>query len=256
MKYAFSLIELSIVLVILGLLAGGILAGQSLIRAAELRSYASDIRRYNSSYITFRDKYMAIPGDMRNATSFWGVLAGTGSDSTCQDTAATGSATCNGSGDGIIDTSAVMYDERFRFFQHLANAGLIEGSYTGKTTGASGSFTLSVTSNVPQLKGNLTVTPVAIAATPGAVGSFSFSTMPIGNYLELRDSSGSCCMMRPDEAWAMDSKLDDGLPAYGAVAGPQSSWTASPNCTSSDTPSTATYAIATNSKICRLNIRL
>lgn len=67
----FSLVELSIVLVILGLLTGGILAGQSLIRASELRSVSTELQRYSSAIYSFRDQYMALPGDMLNATSFW-----------------------------------------------------------------------------------------------------------------------------------------------------------------------------------------
>ena len=72
-RSGFSLVELSIVLVILGLLTGGILAGQSLIRAAELRSVATESQRYMAALNSFRDKYFALPGDMANATAFWGA---------------------------------------------------------------------------------------------------------------------------------------------------------------------------------------
>ena len=68
----FSLVELSIVLVILGLLTGGILAGQNLIRASELRSVSTQINQLNTAFMTFRDTYFALPGDMRNAQDFWG----------------------------------------------------------------------------------------------------------------------------------------------------------------------------------------
>ncbi|PZP83692.1 MAG: type II secretion system protein, partial [Azospirillum brasilense] len=57
--HGFSLVELSIVLVILGLLTGGILGGQSLIRAAELRTISTDANRYITAAQTFRDKYFA-----------------------------------------------------------------------------------------------------------------------------------------------------------------------------------------------------
>ena len=66
----FSLVELSIVLVILGLLIGGILTGQSLIRAAELRSVTTQYQGYVTAVNTFRDKYFALPGDMPNAIDF------------------------------------------------------------------------------------------------------------------------------------------------------------------------------------------
>jgi prepilin-type N-terminal cleavage/methylation domain-containing protein len=68
----FTLVELSIVLVILGLLAGGVLAGQGLIRAAELRSITTDQQRFLIAIRAFRDQYRSLPGDMPNATLVWG----------------------------------------------------------------------------------------------------------------------------------------------------------------------------------------
>ena len=68
----FSLLELSIVLVILGLLAGGVLSGKSLIRAAELRTIGTERDRFRTAMYAFRDKYFMLPGDISNATSFWG----------------------------------------------------------------------------------------------------------------------------------------------------------------------------------------
>lgn len=68
----FSLVELSIVLVILGLLVGGILGGQSLIHAAELRAIPTETEKYQTALNTFRMKYFALAGDFDKATSFWG----------------------------------------------------------------------------------------------------------------------------------------------------------------------------------------
>ena len=81
MRAAFSLVELSIVLVILGLLTGGILTGQNLIRAAELRSVVTEFQTYQTAVMTFRDKYFALPGDMTNATDFWGEMTNCGAAS-------------------------------------------------------------------------------------------------------------------------------------------------------------------------------
>ncbi len=158
MKEGFSLVELSIVLVILGLLTGGILAGQSLIRAAEIRSISTDFDRYNAAFYTFRDKYFAIPGDMRNATKFWGAQTGVTTDgvvTACVNltTAATSVATCNGDGDGLIHTvdSGTTYHERHRSWQHLANAGLIEGTYSG-IAGTSAAAHVVIGENAPRSK--------------------------------------------------------------------------------------------------------
>lgn len=71
-RSGFSLVELSIVLVILGLLTGGVLGGRALIRAAELRAITQEKEAFVTAVNTFRAKYNALPGDMRNATQFWG----------------------------------------------------------------------------------------------------------------------------------------------------------------------------------------
>ena len=68
--YAFSLVELSIVLVILGLLVGTVLTGKSLIRASELRSVVSQFQAFHAAHNAFKDKYFSIAGDMNNATQF------------------------------------------------------------------------------------------------------------------------------------------------------------------------------------------
>lgn len=106
MRHGFSLVELSIVLVILGLLTGGILAGQSLIRAAELRSVASEHQRYVTATKSFQDKYFSVPGDMKNATSFWGAAdGGDGLGTDCFNVKSTTATTCNGNGDTILQAS-------------------------------------------------------------------------------------------------------------------------------------------------------
>ena len=63
-KYGFTLIELSVVLVIIGLIVGGILIGQDLIRSAEVRAQITQIEKYNQAVNTFKGKYGGIPGDL------------------------------------------------------------------------------------------------------------------------------------------------------------------------------------------------
>jgi prepilin-type N-terminal cleavage/methylation domain-containing protein len=65
----FTLIEMSIVLVIVGLLVGGVLVGQDLIRAAYIRAQITQIEKFNTAVNTFYGKYQALPGDMNASTA-------------------------------------------------------------------------------------------------------------------------------------------------------------------------------------------
>ncbi len=247
---AFSLVELSIVLVILGLLVGGILAGQSLIRAAEIRSVSTDLARFATATYTFRDKYFALPGDMTNATSFWNELNPTAS--TCRTTPSTGTATCNGDGNRLIESwRAPASMENFRFWQHLANAGLLEGTYTGVTgpDHASEDATLSV--NVPASR----VGTAGYAINPlGSIASSAHYFLGnYGNTIQFGKDATSMYgpVIKPEEAWNIDTKMDDGSPAMGRVRGWQMGSTIVPGCTTAN-DTTALYALSSTGQLCSL----
>lgn len=216
-RQGFSLVELSIVLVILGLLVGGVLTGQSLIRAAELRSITTDFEKYQTAIKTFRDKYLATPGDMTNATSFWGTMTNCG----VAGPSGTGTQTCNGDGDGSIGAAAAASQtgEVYLFWQHLANAGLIEGTYTGIAGSAAVTHHV-LGQNAPKAKlgnaGWYTQFPGA-----AATGSTQAYFLNYGNYLEIGASTNSAQpigrILTPEEAWNIDTKMDDGKPGKGAV---------------------------------------
>ena len=200
---AFTLVELSIVLVILGLLVGGVLTGQSLIRAAELRAVTREEMNYATAAQTFRDKYFAIPGDMPNATSFWG------------------SSTVNGNGDGVISaSSAGASAEIFQFWNQLALAGLIEGSYTG-ITGSGGPYHTIIGTNVP--KSHMSNGGWFAYTQSGSyyAGDGNLYAADYGSYLEFGanypNSNPNNPLLKPEEAWNIDTKIDDGKPGTGKV---------------------------------------
>lgn len=253
MRLGFSLVELSIVLVILGLLTGGILAGQSLIRGAELRSISSDLSRYQSAIHTFRDKYSALPGDMNNATAFWGAQHATAA--TCRTTASTSALTCNGDGNGQISTmdSGVTHSEFFRSWQHLANAGLIEGSYSG-VGGAGGVTDSDIGINVPAGRISRTGFSLSHIGVQSAAPDWYD-----GNYPNMLNFGGepttwqtSMPAISPDEAWGLDTKLDDGKPAYGSVVAFKSTSARTPNCTTTAVISTAEYNLTNSARLCSI----
>lgn len=220
MRQGFSLVELSIVLVILGLLTGGILAGQSLIRAAELRAVGTEYNRYASAVNSFRDKYFGLPGDLANATAFWGATHA--NPATCIVTVGSGTQTCNGDGSGKINATgsgATHYSENFTFWQHLGYAGLIEGSYTGRI-GPAGlldatrdNSPVSKLSNAFWFPFNWDTTNTG---TSGFDGTYRDNMLQFGG-LATGGSSPATPLLKGEELWNIDMKLDDGKPAYGKV---------------------------------------
>jgi prepilin-type N-terminal cleavage/methylation domain-containing protein len=108
----FTLIELAIVLVIIGLLLGGVLKGQELINSAKVKNMANDFRNIQVYVYSYQDKFRALPGDDKAAVQHV-------------------TATNNGNGNGVIEgawnaTGATV--ESLNFWQHIRLAGLATGS--------------------------------------------------------------------------------------------------------------------------------
>jgi prepilin-type N-terminal cleavage/methylation domain-containing protein len=106
----FTLVELAIVMVIIGLLIGAVLKGQAMIEDARMKRVMNDINGISAAYFTYLDRYGSIPGDDANASGRWpGVVA-------------------DGNGDGIIDgTEATPDGESLEVWQALRSAGLLSG---------------------------------------------------------------------------------------------------------------------------------
>lgn len=254
---AFSLVELSIVLVILGLLTGGILSGQALIRAAELRSIPAEYQRYITAAHSFRDRYMGWPGDLPNAIRFWGAADnGDGIGSDCFNAVSTDMKTCNGNGDGSIAELTSYAFEPYRFWQHMANAGLIEGSYTGAPDGifsAGPPWARQATPGINIPAGRLSNSGWYIyryqanGLNPWNVSSGWKHTMLFGK--EEASDILEVPILKPEEAWSIDTKLDDGNPGTGKVA----SIPGFPNCADTvDTAqaTTARYLLTSSTVAC------
>lgn len=261
----FSLVELSIVLVILGLLTGGILAGQSLIRASEIRGMTADMSRHHASIMTFRNKYNGLPGDIPNATSFWGTDADGCPSHTSWQTGKT--ATCNGDGSGTYNAKP----EYFRAWQQLAAAGLIEGSFSGVTgptnSGTCTSIDMIPGVNVPSLRlarGGAAVNysgPLAPGATIYMFASEYGNTLTYGATINGCNPVGG--LLVPDEAWNVDTKLDDGKPGLGrlltrvscAVDGCSPGCNTATTSAGATTASTAEYALGGTTRACSFYYR-
>ena len=209
----FSLVELSIVLVILGLLTGGILGGQNLMHAAELRTISKEMQEYQTMINTFRDKYFALPGDMNNATDFWGEAA---ASCTFVPGTATGTQTCDGTGDGAVWDGGNAH-ETFLFWHHLHLSGLLGANMNGQAADGN-DYQPGI--NIPRAK------------FTNASWSFAdYGTMSAdarlfdGNYGHTLFFAAAhagpdwpdWAVITPEDAWNIDMKMDDGMPALGKV---------------------------------------
>jgi prepilin-type N-terminal cleavage/methylation domain-containing protein len=115
-QQGFTLIELAIVLVIIGLLLGGVLKGQELINSAKVKNMVSDLKNVQVFIYGYQDKYKALPGDDGNAATH--LTGGT--------VASTNGTTNNGVIEGQWDSTTVT-DESALFWQHVRLAGLAPG---------------------------------------------------------------------------------------------------------------------------------
>lgn len=117
-QLGFTLVEIAIVLVIIGLLLGGVLKGQELINSAKVKNFASDLRNISTFVYAYQDKYRATPGDDVNPLGHVGATA---------VPATTGGVIGNGRIEGAWN-SATATDETFLVWQHVRLAGLATGT--------------------------------------------------------------------------------------------------------------------------------
>ena len=115
----FTLVEIAIVLVIIGLLLGGVLKGQELINSAKVKNFASDIRNISTFIYAYQDRFRALPGDDPRADTNHNPAGGLG------PVASRGNARINGNWN-----SSTIADETVLFWQHVRLAGLATGTPT------------------------------------------------------------------------------------------------------------------------------
>lgn len=237
-------------LVILGLITGGIVAGQSLIRAAELRAVATEYQRYNAAIHAFRDKYLGLPGDLRDATRFWNRQKSTSDCATFSSATVVSTGVCDGDGDGSVKSTSGSPDtadtarETLQAWRHLAVAGLLDGRWSGQTNGSG----YIDTSNAPTSRLNGALWSFRSAGDlTGTVTGTSVTAFALNyrNALEMWGMSGP--VMTPQEAWGIDTKFDDGMPAKGNLIGRP--WS---NCTTAAarTDLDAAYNLITTTQVC------
>jgi prepilin-type N-terminal cleavage/methylation domain-containing protein len=225
-RAGFTLMELSVVLTIIGLLTGGIMLGQSLITSSRLQTAMTDADNYITAVANFKNAYQALPGDMASATSLWGT------DSNGCPSGGGASGTCNGDGNGQIGDSGYE-SESFRMWQHLNSAGMFGQRLSG-VAASSGVYSSTTGTNVPSSSitggGFFMVWKGTVGGSDGNYFSgFYGHTLFLGTDYTNAGTAGA--LLTPDQAAGIDGKIDDGFPGSGKIRAPIAAAAISPNCT-------------------------
>jgi len=219
----FTLIELSVVLVIIGLIVGGVLVGQNLIAAATVRAQISQIERFNTAADTFRGKYGFLPGDIPQTavTQFGFTVIPTRPGTAGQ-----------GDGNGILEGYSYEYSsvydyapmsgETAWFWEDLsANSQLIEGN-----------FNLANVGSPPGGAPPSAILPPAKLGGGNYVYTYSFDGSNYFGISIVTQVQGSGVIygsstnpgLTVQQAYGIDAKIDDGLPQSGNVTAKYQNW--------------------------------
>lgn len=200
-KQGFTLIELSVVMIIIGLIIGGVMTGKILIKSAEIRKNISTLENYGSAVNSFKLKYNCLPGDCKNITEIFptGTYAGNGNGDGYINNWPNESMTAN---DSLVLAGFVKKEQLIVAYGHA------QANYFGCYNGGYGYLyfadLLSIDSDFAWTYGSPIVLP---NATKKGV-TFTCATWDNGGSINQPTISAS-------DAYAMDLKMDDGLPQTG-----------------------------------------
>ena len=190
----FTLVEIAIVLVIIGLLLGGILKGQEMITQAKIKNIIADFSGISAAYHGYQDRYRAVPGDDANANTRW----------------TTPTAATQGNGNGAVGgtynnggAACTTASESCNWWDHLRRSGFVAGSGVAQPLNA-------VAGLIGVQTGDNLVPGPAIGPVLGigAGGPGGFFGLMI------------CSANLPDKiAIASDTQMDDGVRTAGSVRG-------------------------------------
>lgn len=248
----FSLIELSIVLMIMGFLAGIVAMGKNLIHEASIQKAITELSTYRQFALQFKGRYNGWPGDMFDASRLWST--GTSSGACAGDRNNPASGECNGNGNDIIEndgaTLGANNSEPLRAWQHLTLAGLINGTYPGTGTPA----------NKAVLGTNV---PVSLLGNDIGIFYYNYTSQPQDNIVGMGAATASSLndgpALTPYEAKSIDTKLDDGYPqpGRGEITTPTSQGTAtSTSGCYNNTLDGGRYNVDLDQKVCTILYKL
>jgi prepilin-type N-terminal cleavage/methylation domain-containing protein len=220
-EQGFTLVELAIVMIIIGILIGGVLKGQELVNNARVSQAITSLKSVDTAMLTFQDSYGSLPGDLVNA----GARLPNCAAAQCNTAIAT-------QGNGVIDGSpiaalaTVSAAEGGLAFQQLSAAGLLGNITSSNTVSAQStlSFDIGGGSNISGLRVGRVAAPATTFNTVATANAATLGGVRGGTYQLLADpthvgdyTSTAGLSLAPSGAARIDTKLDDGLPNTGNI---------------------------------------
>ncbi|PIR37758.1 MAG: hypothetical protein COV35_08270 [Alphaproteobacteria bacterium CG11_big_fil_rev_8_21_14_0_20_39_49] len=214
----FSLVELSIVIVVVAIITAGIISSNIIVEQAKIRTQISELEKYKLAYEAFKYRFNAIPGDFKDASKYWGAAVPNGNGN---------SAIGDISGFNSIDNlHCVNNNEDLIFFYHLYLAGLIDRKYEPipqidigypslitapkKGMGASGGLPGGV------FGGDNYTVEFQNSATIRARVALNLHAGNLHNMPHCHDFNDDVGTGTPALYHAIDTKIDDGIPLEGS----------------------------------------
>jgi prepilin-type N-terminal cleavage/methylation domain-containing protein len=227
-RSGFTLIELSIVLVIIGLIVGGVLVGQDLIKAAEVRATISQIEKYNTAVNTFYGKYQALPGDMNISTATTFGFNATTHNGTGSSGRGDGNGVIDGGGGGLTCTVGGVTQQSCTNVTAYGETGVFWVDLSSDVAGhlIDGNFSLATEASAIPVANSLL--PQYLPAVKLGRGNYFYVTeINKTNYFGIEDVSALStnqpyiagnASLTVAQAYSIDNKIDDGYPTTGTVA--------------------------------------
>lgn len=200
----FTLVELAIVIVIIGLIISGVVGAQSLIESSKRSALNKEAIQFANAFAAFRLEYSAVPGDMDDAWDYWGV--------NCAST----EGECNGDGNEMVErASSSDPGERVMAWKHLELAEIVSGSYTGLDVSGTPQYEIDV--NIPGSSAyDMTGFFFLYLSNLPFSASSNINVLTItGTSLNDTDWGSWGAVMTPADAYKLDKKFDDGNPGRG-----------------------------------------
>ncbi len=236
----FTLLELSVVIVIIGLLIAGVTSGTQLLKSAEVTKQVSQLTQMRSYYTAFRATHAAVPGDFARGFVLWG-------SATCTNNSVhSASDGCNGNGDGNL--GGATSNEGVLLWRHLFLSGIMPTNITTVYTGGTAIIGTHVPAGVVRNSGFYTgydsYYGIVDIQDMYILGSSVSGDMPYG------------AVLKPSDAKIIDQKIDDGHPIRGRAFSGTSPVGATGTCVNGSGGENLTnatdYTLSNNSVACRM----